>query len=604
MLRRLQKELGLPEDLLDKGRRKRVMHVPAGQGSMHGLPYPGNSSNASITSGNSSPMSVAALLSGHSSNSIPAAPLGDLQSALTALQMKQQLDGASQRGTPTPPAAPAPGLSSGDADAASPQREIPARPQSAPNLVAIAEAEAAAAAAGAAATAVVEQAVAAVGSPVQPGAVQLAGQQQFELVGQAAAVSIAEAPAAPPPLVLPVAGTTVCAADLGRGATTSSGITAVAAAESSLRDLAEAAAASTSPPGVVPQFEQPILLAPQQQVSPRPAALLVQQLPDSSTASPAGSPMLAHSVSSPGRLQPGGLDAEQEHAASAAVWGRPPAPAAMQVFNFAAPAALCAPSASSEAVAAAAAESEGVLEASPLPPMGKPKVAVSSTPTSPEGSPSHVGARSQQPPVWPGLKLQTGQVLPQLQGQQALAVSAATAAGMYPHPVAPRSARAPRLRRFSTEYGALSGSALQFQLEQLRLIQAQHSESAADGLVLHDVAAGDSCGSGAAAAAAIAAAAWGCGRRPRDRRLSNISILSGLSVMSSTSIDDSGEELLYDGQCSASNTGICSSEPSCQLWGGATHPESVLEGSSSIGNGGTPPKGPQPPSPGSQQVSS
>jgi hypothetical protein len=456
---------------------------------------------------------------------------------------------------------------------------------------------------------VVEQALAAVGSTAQPGAVQLAGQQpqQYEHGGQAAAVSIAEAPAGSSPPITPAAGLSVCTAELGSGSATSSGMTAVAGATISLRDLAEAAAASTSPHAIVPQDEQLMLLPPQQGVSSRPAALLVQQLPDSGGGSPAvalaGVPMLVHSASSPASLQPGGLDAEQQGAAvSAAVWGQPQAPAVMQVLNFAAPAAPCAPSARSE-TGAASAESEGVLEVSPLPPMGKPKVATSSSPASPAGSPSHVSAGSQQLPAWPGLRLQTGQVLPQLQGQQALAVSAATAAGMYPHPVAPRGGRVPRLRRFSTEYGALSGSALQSQLEQLRSIQAQHSESAADGLVLHDVAAGDSNGSGAAAAAAIAAAAWGCMRRPRDRRLSNISILSGLSVMSSTSIDESGEEALYDGHCSTSNTGICSSEPSCQLWGGATHPESVQEVSSSIGNGGTPPQGTQPLSPGSRQSS-
>jgi hypothetical protein len=196
----------------------------------------------------------------------------------------------------------------------------------------------------------------------------------------------------------------------------------------------------------------------------------------------------------------------------------------------------------------------------------------------------HSSTSSQQQqlqPVWPGLTLQTGQVLPQLQGQQALAISAATAAGMYPHPVAPRGVRVPRLRRFSTEYGALSGSALQMQLEQLRLIQAQHSESAADGLVLHDVAAGDSCGSSAAAAAAVATAAWGAVRKPRDRRLSNISnisILSGMSIMSSTSIDESGEDLAVDGPGSAYNTGMCSSEPSCQL---CLSPSTATEGAGS-----------------------
>jgi hypothetical protein len=135
---------------------------------------------------------------------------------------------------------------------------------------------------------------------------------------------------------------------------------------------------------------------------------------------------------------------------------------------------------------------------------------------------------------------------------------------MYPHPVAPRStARTPRLRRFSTETSTLYGSAaLQQQLEQLRMAQAQHSESAADGMVLHDVAAGDPCGSGAAAAAAVAAAAWGSVRRPRNRRLSNISVLSGLSIVSSTSIDESGEDQVC-GQFSAA-TATCS-EPSGQL---------------------------------------
>jgi hypothetical protein len=99
-----------------------------------------------------------------------------------------------------------------------------------------------------------------------------------------------------------------------------------------------------------------------------------------------------------------------------------------------------------------------------------------------------------------------------------------------------------RLRRFSTEYGALCGSALQPQLAQLRLLQAQHCERAADGLVLHDVGASvDACGSDAAVAAA-AAAAWGNAVRPtRNRRLSNLSVFSAMSVLSSTSVDGSGE---------------------------------------------------------------
>jgi hypothetical protein len=251
-------------------------------------------------------------------------------------------------------------------------------------------------------------------------------------------------------------------------------------------------------------------------------------------------------------------------------------PAALQqLFNFAAPGAVRAPHAAAEA-AAGAVVSASLLEGSPLPPLGKPKPVVVSTSNSLTGSPSHASSStsSTSQPVlaaFPGLKLQTGQVLPQLQGQLAAgavsaATAAATAAGMYPHAAAPRSARCPRLRRFSTEYGALSGSALQQQLEQLRLIQAQHSESAADGLVLHDVAAGDSCSNGAVAAAAIAAAAWGAVRKPRDRRLSNISIMSGLSIMSSTSIDESGEDNLADDVRSANLTTMCSSEPSCLLW--------------------------------------
>jgi hypothetical protein len=285
--------------------------------------------------------------------------------------------------------------------------------------------------------------------------------------------------------------------------------------------------------------------------------------------------VLLHSISSPARLSPAAACNQQQLLSPDAQQQLQQPAALQQVFNFAAPGAVCAPHSAAEA-AAGAVVSASLLEGSPLPPLGKPKPVVVSTPNSLTGSPSHAGSSSgssSQPvlPAFPGLKLHTGQVLPQLQGQQAAgavsaATAAATAAGMYPHAAAPRSARCPRLRRFSTEYGALSGSALQMQLEQLRLIQAQHSESAADGLVLHDVAASDSCGTGAVAAAAVAAAAWGAVRKPRDRRLSNISVMSGLSVMSSTSIDESGEYNLADDTPSANNTTMCSSEPSCLLW--------------------------------------
>lgn len=598
---RLQKELGLPEDLLDKGRRKRVMHVPAGQANMHGLPYPGNSSNASLTSGNSSPVSLAALQSGYSSSSIPAAPVGELQSALTALQLEQQLNG-SQRGTPTPPQVAPPGSVAGDESTG--QRDIPVRPQSAPNLVAITEAEAAAAAA--AAGAVVEQATVGVGVAAQP--LPVAVQQQVGVVGQPVAAAAPEGPAVevavPACLYSPHSPTAASVSAPIPCLDVCAPASVIAAAEQTLSPsppaAVEAAAVSVASPVAASVQEH-------QQLSPRPAPLVLPQVGAVSPAGSTSTPALVHSVSSPGHLQPAAARdddiLEQEAgtvtpAAAALVSPHPQAPAVMQVFNFAAPAA-----ASTSVPAEAAGVGGGLLEPSPLPPSGKSKVVVSSTPTSPADSPSHTSSTSQQPPAWPGIKLQTGQVLPQLQGQQAMAVStataAATAAGMYPHPVAPRGARVPRLRRFSTEYGALSGSALQMQLEQLRLIQAQHSESAADGLVLHDVAAGDSCGSGAAAAAAVAAAAWGCVRRPRDRRLSNISILSGLSVMSSTSIDESGEDVMFDGQCSASNTGICSSEPSCQLWSPAHADNGAQEPTS--GNGGTP-KGSQPRSPSSQQA--
>lgn len=515
---RLQKELGLPEDLLAKGRRKRVMHVPAGQASMHGLPNPGNiSSAASAASGTSSPISLAALQSGCSNSSLPAPPLQELQSALTALQLEEQA-GASE----------APGAR---------DRDLPARPASAPNLVGILEDEAAAVRA-----VLVEQGV-------LPGMVD----------GQPVAVSVPEAAA-----VAPTAGEvpgfhSPCSPAVG--------------------------GVDIHAPAAGLQGQQ--LLAP--------AALLVPQLNDSSSAvgAAAGSSdtqLLVHFVSSPGNLQP-------TAAAVDGIGDQPRTPAVMQVLNFAAPAARYVEAAGSSGAAAAAAE-EGaaaggaVLETSPLPPLGKPLVTVSSTPNSPAaGSPSHVGnsggGGGQQPPLWIGTRLQAGQVLPQLAGQQQQTMAAAAAAGMFPHSVTPHTLRVPRLRRFSTEYGALSGSALQMQLEQLRLIQAQHSESAADGLVLHDVAAADSCGSGAAAAAAVAAAAWGgCVRPPRDRRLSNISVLSGLSVMSSISIDESGEEV--DAQCSAVNTVACSSEPSCQLLLGPAKAESTAHVGATVGNDATP----------------
>lgn len=505
LFQKLQKELGLPEDLLAKGRRKRVMHVPAGQASMHGLPCPAGhaSSAASAASGTSSPISLAALQSGHSNNSLPAPPLQELQSALTALQLEEQQQTAA---------------ASSEASGA---RDLPARPASAPNLVGILEGQAAAAVEAT----LVEQAVLPAMVDGQTYAVSIPG-------GASVAPAAGVAPSFHSPCLSAVGG------------------------------------AGAHAPAAGLQVQQ---LLP-------PAALLVPQLNTSSNAAgPAAAnsdtQLLVHFVSSPGNLQPtaSAADSISEQDAGAP---EPQTPAVMQVLNFAAPAARYIEPAGCSGAAATAAEAAAsggaLLEPSPLPPSGKSLV--SSTPNSPAaGLPSHVasiGGSSgcQPPPLWPGSRLQAGQVLPQLAGHQQQALAAAAAAGMFPlHSVAPHSLRAPRLRRFSTEYGATSGCALQMQLEQLRLIQAQHSESAADGLVLHDVAAADSCGSGAAAAAAVAVAAWdGCVRPPRDRRLSNISVLSGLSVVSSVSIDESGEEVA-DGQFSAVNTVACSSEPSCHL---------------------------------------
>jgi hypothetical protein len=86
-------------------------------------------------------------------------------------------------------------------------------------------------------------------------------------------------------------------------------------------------------------------------------------------------------------------------------------------------------------------------------------------------------------------------------------------------------------------------AALSPQLALLRQAQSQHSERAADGLIMHDVAAAEAYGGGAAAAAALAAAAsWGRTRPPRGRRLSGMSVLSNLSTFSSASMSVNGEE--------------------------------------------------------------
>ena len=577
----------MPEDLLDKGRRKRVMLVPAGQGSTHSMPYMGNSSNASHTSGNSSPQSLTTMLDRCSSGAIPPTPLGDLQSALQLLHGSQ--NGAN--GASTPPQQPS--AQAGSVCPPALQCEIPPRPQSAPDLVAINEAAAAAAAAAGLA---VEQAAAAAAGVAGTGSTLHSPRlqsprglpspsggavQQYGFVGPAGPASTgSDVPEAAsqessrfssPGPVLTVTGAVLSHSigELGSPGRAGDVLLAPAAGV----DTSAAGAAPVSGVGAA-----------------EPQRLAVLRLPgDGSRASPtpgSGSApqALLHSVSSPGWLTP----AIQEQPAQAALPAQDDTqtPAALQVFNFAAPAA---PFAAAPAGAYSSTGPAGFvvgpagLEPSPLPPLGRALAVVTSTPSSPATSPLHSSSstssqQQQLQPVWPGLQLQTGQVLPQLQGQQAVAISAATAAGMYPHPVAPRGVRVPRLRRFSTEYGALSGSALQMQLEQLRLIQAQHSESAADGLVLHDVAAGDSCGSSAAAAAAVAAAAWGAVRKPRDRRMSNISILSGMSILSSTSIDESGEDLAVDGPGSAYNTGMCSSEPSCQL---CLSPSTATEGAGS-----------------------
>jgi hypothetical protein len=82
------------------------------------------------------------------------------------------------------------------------------------------------------------------------------------------------------------------------------------------------------------------------------------------------------------------------------------------------------------------------------------------------------------------------------------------------------------------------------QLALLRQAQSQHSERAADGLILHDVAAAEAYGAGAAAAAAAlaAAASWGRTRPSRGRRLSGMSMISNLSTFSSASMSVNGEE--------------------------------------------------------------
>lgn len=116
-------------------------------------------------------------------------------------------------------------------------------------------------------------------------------------------------------------------------------------------------------------------------------------------------------------------------------------------------------------------------------------------------------------------------------------------------PAAPRAPRSrgnkvPKIRRFSTECSSQSFSALQPQLAVLREQQAQHSERAADGLVMHDVPATEAFGSTAMSAAALAGAVWGHTRPPRNRRFSNMSTMSGMSVLSSasTAVTDEEEE--------------------------------------------------------------
>jgi hypothetical protein len=134
-----------------------------------------------------------------------------------------------------------------------------------------------------------------------------------------------------------------------------------------------------------------------------------------------------------------------------------------------------------------------------------------------------------------------------------------------PAPVCSAS-RAPRLRRFSTESGVHGSLLQQQQLALLRQQQAQHSELAVDGLVLHDVAAVEASGGGAAAAAAAAAlatAVWNQGRPPRGRRLSALSMVSNMSVLSSSvsecTLEDEGGEAAAVAWCSSA--GVVSQGP-------------------------------------------
>jgi len=527
-------------------------------------PYP--SSTTSMNSGTSSPLSMAALHSACSGGSVPPAAMGDLQCVLTALQLEH----LRHRQTPSP-------AGESSALSADSQRDIPARPQSAPNLVAISEADDDGPVADAVAMAAAAGAAGGSGPLLGVAGVQAAAVQQFIPVGPSGAAA-ARAACAGRAVGL-YSSTGLAQSVPAPDALRESHLGAASVVGASAAGEAGTAAAAGGSPALVPSSD----------------ALGGGQPPQHQGASTCGRasagssiPVLVHTLSSPARLSVA-TNSQQQLLAHAG--GDQPS-ASTQVFNFAVPAAAYAAAAAVGGPAAAAGGCVGedgavldsaLLDSSPLPPTGKTKTYMASPPTSPGSMSAHALQDSHEPAAWPGLKLQQGQVLPQLQGQQAAGVSAATAAaaaaGMYPHPVAPRGARLPRLRRFSTEYGALSGYALQVQLEQLRLIQAQHSESA-DGLVLHDVAAGDSCSSSAAAAAAVAAAAWGAVRRPRDRRLSNISILSGLSIMSSTSIDESGEDLVCEGPCSTAGTAVCSSEPSCQLCstahGANTHEPSTV----------------------------
>lgn len=97
---------------------------------------------------------------------------------------------------------------------------------------------------------------------------------------------------------------------------------------------------------------------------------------------------------------------------------------------------------------------------------------------------------------------------------------------------------APALRRFSTECSSQSAM-LAHQLVVLRQQQAQHIECAADGLVRHDVSAEDT--EPIAGLPTSPGAGWGQCRPPRNRRLSNVSMLSSMSIIS-TSISNTEEE--------------------------------------------------------------